>query len=85
MSKLIILIFSIYLAGCASAVMKTWLGHDKNDLLAKWGVPDRSASLDNGKQILTWDNRNGYGQIVCRNTFIVDAYGRVEDFSTDCP
>jgi hypothetical protein len=85
MSKLLVLFFSLLLVGCAAAQMKTWLGSSKNDLVAKWGVPHRSERLDNGKQVLTWDARNGYGRIICTQTFIVDSYGTIEDFETNCP
>ncbi len=85
MTKFIVLFFSIWLVGCASANMKTWLGHSKNDLVTQWGAPDRSEKLDNGKQVLTWDGRNGYGQIICTQTFIIDSNGKVDGFSTNCP
>ncbi len=81
----IILLASIFLTACAAAQMKTWLGHSKNDLVSQWGAPHRSERLDNGKQVLTWDARNGYGQIICSQTFIIDNWGKVDDFSTNCP
>lgn len=85
MNKFTVLLFSIWMVGCATANMKAWFGHSKYDLVSAWGVPDRSEKLDNGKQVLTWDARNGYGQIICNNTFTIDSNDKVDGFSTTCP
>ena len=84
MKKILIILLVIYISGCATAEMKPWLGRSKNDLVQTWGVPDRSEKLDDGKQVLTWDGRNGYGQIICKQSFIIDTKGNVDSFSHNC-
>jgi hypothetical protein len=83
--KLFILLLVINISGCAAAVMKKWIGSSKDQVIQQWGVPDRSVKLDNGKQVLTWDGRNGYGQIICTQSFTINTDGNIEDFSTNCP
>lgn len=72
------------LTGCAAQTMETWLGHPETEVLASWGVPDRTAE-SGGRKFLTWDIRGGAGQIVCISTFVVGADGLVESYSTSCP
>jgi hypothetical protein len=82
----IIPVLLLLLSSCATTAdaMRSWLGSSKNDLVESWGVPDRTEKLDNGKQVLTWDGRNGYGQIICIKSFTIGSSGKVERYSTNC-
>lgn len=87
MMKFILPFILLTLSSCATTAdsMRSWIGFPKNQLLESWGVPDRTDKLDNGKQVITWDVRNGYGHIICMQTFTIDASGIIEKFSTNCP
>lgn len=37
--------------------MERWIGHDENEIVSRWGAPERSADLPNGSKVLTWTQR----------------------------
>jgi hypothetical protein len=82
--KVFIITIALTLAGCVGTgeAMKTWLGHDEAKVLASWGAPDKTAHAS-GKTFHTWDARNGYGQIICTKTFVIDS-GIIKSYSTNC-
>jgi hypothetical protein len=41
-----------------------------SDAIMAWGAPDRSSEIAGGKKVHTYDLRNGYGNIVCKASFI---------------
>jgi len=84
MLKIMGVVALLALAGCTADVMKGWVGHSETELLASWGAPDKTAQ-SGGKKFHTWDGRNGAGQIICTRTFVIDASGFVQSFSTNCP
>jgi hypothetical protein len=45
--------------GCATTAqyernLQSWLGHDVNHLISKWGPPSSDFALSNGNKIYTW-------------------------------
>jgi hypothetical protein len=75
----------IIVSGCASTGGATskWLGHSESELLAALGKPDDTATLSDGRKILTWNYYNTTGQVVpCRQSYTIDPNGIVSDFVT---
>jgi hypothetical protein len=54
-------------------------------LMANWGAPDLESQGGGGARVLTYQGRNGYGQIVCRRSFTVNAEHRIVAASHNCP
>lgn len=82
-----IAVLTSLLAGCTSTsdIMQTWIGSPESKLVSNWGAPDRSLKTDDGKEILTWNGRNGYGGIICQKTFVISKAGYIESYSNNCP
>ena len=76
----------LVLAACASTsdAMKSWVGSTDAELMAQRGAPDRETTAAGGVRILTYNGRNGYGQIICQQTFTLRD-GRVAAWSHNCP
>lgn len=80
-----LLAVALALASCASTtdIMNSWIGKSDADLMAKWGAPDLESGTSSGK-VLTYNSRNAYGQIVCRQNFVLDDRRRVVSTSHNC-
>lgn len=78
---------ALILAGCTSTgdAMKTWVGSSDSQLMASWGAPDLESRAGNGNRVLTYNGINGYGQIICRKTFVVNVQGTITSYSHNCP
>ena len=85
MKKYIAIMFSLFLLnGCGPSLkqtMATWEGNTMSDVIMSWGGPDRSSEIAGGKKVHTYDLRNGYGDIVCKASFIEDTNGIVVSYS----
>jgi hypothetical protein len=71
--------------GCNSTSNSSsnWIGKQDSELIAAWGEPDNTITLQDGRKILSWDIYNNPSQVVpCRQSFTISADGKVEDFTT---
>jgi hypothetical protein len=88
MKKLITLVVSCILGGCATtanyeAILQSWIGQPVDNLVSTWGPPQSSFTLSNGGQVLEYsDQRNmqmpGYSYTTPQTTYQsgnVSAYG----------
>jgi hypothetical protein len=82
-----LLFVTLIVVGCTSndTIMKSWIGSTDYEVMASWGAPDLESQAGNGNRVLTWNGRNGYGQIICRRTFVVNAEHRITSGSHNCP
>jgi len=82
-----VMVFLALLTGCASgdAKVKTWIGSTESSVISSYGVPTRSIKTNDGKDIFTYDNMNGYGHVVCQYTFTASAKGVIESAQSNCP
>lgn len=69
---------ALFVAGCASTTLGSWVGHGEAELVSQWGAPDRSLELKDGSRVLTWE-RNGRNG--CIPSFTVDSSGVVRNWS----
>ena len=65
--------------------MKSWVGSSDAQVMAQWGAPALESRSANGSRVLTYNGRNGYGQIICRKTFTANAQGTITNYSHNCP
>ena len=64
-----------------------WIGHPEEDLVAAWGVPERSQRLTDGGQALEYRRLGKDGQLLCSTLFTSDLYGLVRTWTyrgNDC-
>jgi hypothetical protein len=83
MRHIFYILLALILASCSSEkkMMDSWLGDTKQDLILKWGPPERTASDGGGGEVLVYSNQvyNPY----TRNTiyqcrmFYVDSDGKI--------
>ena len=60
-----------------------WVGRPVTELVAAWGTPDSTLSLEDGRKVMMWTSFQSPGQVVpCRQSFTVSAAGTVEKFSS---
>ena len=81
--SILFIISCLIFLGCETTLdrMETWLGSEEHELMSSWGAPDRT--IESGdKRIHTWDDRNGYGEIICTKTFTVDSKGIIISATT---
>ena len=79
-------------AGCKPTLstkdaMASWMGHDANLLIEKWGPPSRTFVMPNGNTMYTWEWSRSSGYVqgnvvrtrtnVCEKTFTVSPAGIV--------
>ena len=85
--KRITLLGLALVAACTSTSdsMKSWVGSSDTELMAKWGAPELESRSADGSKILTYYGRNGYGQVLCRQTFTVSPTGTVKAWTHNCP
>lgn len=66
--------------------LSRWVDHPEEDLVAAWGVPERSQRLTDGGQALEYRSMRN-GQVLCTTLFTSDVYGVVRTWTyrgTDC-
>ena len=64
-----------------------WVDHPEEDLVAAWGVPERSQRLTDGGQALEYRRVNNEGAALCTTLFTSDVYGIVRTWAyrgSDC-
>jgi hypothetical protein len=67
--------------------LNRWLDHPEEDLIAAWGVPERSQRLTDGGQVLEYRRADGEGRLLCTTLFTSDIYGMVRTWTyrgADC-
>jgi hypothetical protein len=57
--------------------LQSWVDASEQDLVASWGVPDRSQRLSDGAQALEYRRVGGDGKLLCSTLFTADASGVV--------
>ncbi len=66
--------------------LNRWVDHPEEDLVAAWGVPERSQRLTDGGQALEY-RRVGDGRVLCTTLFTSDMYGMIRTWvyrGSDC-
>ena len=61
--------------------LNRWLDHPEEDLVAAWGVPERSQRLTDGGQALEYRRVDGEGRLLCTTLFTSDVYGVVRTWA----
>ncbi|HEV2548976.1 MAG TPA: hypothetical protein VGU20_16660 [Stellaceae bacterium] len=61
--------------------LQSWVDASEQDLVASWGVPDRSQRLTNGAQALEYRRLDGDGKLLCSTLFTADASGKIQGWS----
>jgi hypothetical protein len=64
-----------------------WVNRAEEDLVATWGVPDRSQRLTDGGQALEYRRFGPQGTLLCSTLFTSDIYGKIRTWAyrgTDC-
>ena len=96
--RFVVVVFvAIALTGCAtgptrSEMLQSWVGHDVNELIVKWGPPSSDYVMPNGNRMYTWFVNAGavamplYGGAVavprsCKTTFTADFGGIIRTWS----
>ena len=67
--------------------LNSWVDHPEEDLVAAWGVPERSQRLTDGGQALEYRRLDGNGAPLCTTLFTSDVYGVIRTWAyrgTDC-
>ena len=69
------------LAGCATMAdvekaKGTWHGATYDDVVARWGVPSREASLADGSQVYSWASEGGGGMFSGSSVGVFGGSGR---------
>jgi beta-xylosidase len=66
MNKLILILTTLcFLAGCGTTkgyeeILRTWVGHNANDLVASWGYPKNSFKASNGNTVYVYSSSGSY-------------------------
>jgi len=89
-ASLLISLISLVLFGCTTtkSVMKSWVGHPIDDVVAAWGAPDSRMARTDGGAVYTWITVSGnqYGVQQCRQSFTTNAESVVTGWSyNNCP
>jgi hypothetical protein len=61
--------------------LNRWLDHPEEDLVATWGVPERSQRLTDGGQALEYRRADREGRLLCTTLFTSDVYGMVRNWT----
>ena len=67
--------------------LNSWVDHPEEDLVAAWGVPERSQRLTDGGQALEYRRLDGNDVPLCTTLFTSDVYGVIRTWAyrgTDC-
>jgi hypothetical protein len=67
--------------------LQSWVDAAEQDLVASWGVPDRSQRLSDGAQALEYRRVDRGGNLLCSTLFTTDRSGRIQGWSyrgSDC-
>lgn len=61
--------------------LSRWVDKPEEDLVAAWGVPDRSQRLTDGGQALEYRRIDPTGHLLCSTLFTSDVYGDIRTWS----
>jgi len=61
--------------------LNTWLDKPEEELVAAWGVPERSQRLTDGGQALEYRRANNDGDLLCTTLFTSDVYGMIRTWA----
>ena len=61
--------------------LNTWLDKPEEELVAAWGVPERSQRLTDGGQALEYRRANNDGNLLCTTLFTSDVYGMIRTWA----
>jgi len=67
--------------------LQSWVDASEQDLVASWGVPERSQRLTDGAQALEYRRLDGDGKLLCSTLFTADASGIIRRWAyrgSDC-
>ena len=67
--------------------LQSWVDASEQDLVASWGVPDRSQRLSDGAQALEYRRVDGEGKLLCSTLFTANAAGTIRRWAyrgSDC-
>jgi hypothetical protein len=62
-------------------VLNLWLNRTEEDLIAAWGVPERSQRLTDGGQVLEYRHVDSSGRTLCTTLFTSDVYGMIRTWT----
>ena len=57
--------------------LNPWIDRSEEDLIAAWGVPERSQNLTDGGQVLEYRRADTTGRLLCSTLFTSDVYGKI--------
>ncbi len=69
------------------AALRHWVDRPEEDLIAAWGVPERSQRLTDGGQALEYRRVDAAGKLLCSTLFTSDLYGKIRTWTyrgTEC-
>jgi len=67
--------------------LQSWVDASEQDLVASWGVPERSQRLTDGAQALEYRRLDGDGKLLCSTLFTADVSGVIRRWAyrgSDC-
>jgi hypothetical protein len=67
--------------------LQSWVDASEQDLVASWGVPERSQRLSDGAQALEYRRLDRDGKLLCSTLFTADASGIIRRWAyrgSDC-
>jgi hypothetical protein len=63
------------------AELGQWVDRPEEDLVAAWGVPERSQRLTDGGQALEYRRVGAGGKLLCSTLFTSDLYGKIRTWT----
>jgi hypothetical protein len=67
--------------GSYEQALDGWLNRPEADLIAAWGVPERSQRLTDGGQALQFVRSDGEGHVLCTTLFTSDMTGLIRTWT----
>jgi hypothetical protein len=67
--------------GTYEQALDGWLNRPEADLVATWGVPERSQRLTDGGQALQFVRTDGEGHVLCTTLFTSDMTGLIRTWT----
>jgi len=67
--------------------LQSWVDASEQDLVASWGVPDRSQRLSDGTEALEYRRLDHDGKLLCSTLFTADGAGTIRRWAyrgSDC-
>ena len=61
--------------------LSSWVDRAEEDLVAAWGVPERSQRLTDGGQVFEYRRIGPDGRLLCSTLFTSDIYGQIRTWT----